>query len=419
MLEGHHSRPVYRLGMSWQSWKGGKHTGYGKGHYWRGAWSSAAGQPAKDKFEPQFPTYDSVAIAKSKPHRGYGKGKAAEDADMTNPDDTLVATIQDEVNQTRRAEQKVRQLNSTKAKREEQWNTWLEALRKTYLKEFAKYRKDMEKLNDELHTALQVQEEARASLRNVHHKERIDQESGADDAAWERLTQQWHKERQEENDPAAVLRRAFVSGIPPDTGASGPPRQLHPDLAAFLQAMGAMAPGARSMQCTEAAVQPPATGVVAEPRAYNTMSPVPGPPRTPTEARSKVEIPEPAPTSGLVAEGAPQQAVREAVPVVPRTTSPHQLHASESKETMDSQLKHRQSIKTLPGGVARTTSPASQLATKLEQKRAKELAQMGQAPTGSAVPTGTTAQGTVIDDDSDIDLLDSGQTASPGLTGLE
>ena len=201
------------------------------GYYWRGSWPA---RPSKEKqVDVKFPTYDSMTVAQ----QGKGAGKA-EDFSADETTDSLVCIIQEGLNATRKAEQKVRSLSQQKQKREGQWNAYLDALRKSHLKEHDKYGKEMARINEDLQTALQAQEDARAMLRTLHTRDQPDAQAVAPDA-WEKMTSAWQRERHEEQDSAAVLRRAW--GDAPALAEPPVPvgqRRLTPEVLAFLAQCG-------------------------------------------------------------------------------------------------------------------------------------------------------------------------------------
>eukprot|EP00439_Symbiodinium_sp_Y106_P016134 s5090_g2.t1 len=386
------------------------------GYYWRGSWPA---RPSKEKqADVKFPTYDSMTVAQ----KGKGAGKA-EDFSADEAADSLVGIIQEGLNATRKAEQKVRSLSQQKQKREGQWNAYLDALRRSYLKEHDKYGKEMARINEDLQAALQAQEDARAMLRTLHTRDQPDAQAVAPDA-WEKMTSAWQRERHEEQDSAAVLRRAW--GDAPALAEPPVPvgqRRLTPEVLAFLAQCGISPqaiPGASAdtvlpgLAPAMPAVPTPAMG---QRRAYDAMSPGP---TLPAPFRVNPEFgPVPAGYGPPLAVGVTATGSEVSRPdsAAPGEGGPQAL----KEQAGDLTKKPRQSVKALPTGVAHTASPkAPGLADKLDQKRAAELAQLREQQEGpvpavpSTIPPGVPQA--VIHDDSDDDLM---AEEPPGLTALE
>ena len=192
LLESHHTRPVYRRVMGWASWekggRGGKDSGRG---VWRGAWPQR--QPKDKPLDARFPSYESVALPKGK---GKNSERKPDEGWMDDTEEDLVSTIQEGVNAACKAEQRVRQLTNNRVKEESQWAAYLEATRKTYLKEADRCNKEISRLGDELQVALQLQV-ARDKLRSMHLGEPTSSAIEGD-GEWDQMMQAWRQERQEE-----------------------------------------------------------------------------------------------------------------------------------------------------------------------------------------------------------------------------
>ena len=336
---------------------------------------------------------------------------------MEDTADSLVGVMQEGLNATRKAEQRVRHLSQQKLKRESQWSMYLEALRKSYLKEHDKYGKEMARLNEELQVALLAQDEARAMLRTLHTRERPESQEAVPDL-WEQMTSAWQQERREELDAAAVLRRAWgATPAPTEITQTAPAaRRLTPEVMAFLAQCGVpphvppAAPGgpAPVHGATAGQVGSVGTGV-----PYNARSPGPEPPTAFAVNTNFGPIP---PGSGPVplAAGPPQAGGTQTRNPPVASDGTQQLLRENVSEPGK---KPRQPVKALPTGVAHTASPKTPgLGDKLDQKRAAELAQLG-AHLGCPVPTEKTSElGHLIHDDSDEELKTE---EPPGLTSLE
>ena len=144
--------------MSWQQSKGSP-----QWSYWRGAtrppWKQTGkGAHQKGQWEEkpagmQFPAYDSKSVNKT--------GLLKEVHSTTYVQDPLVSELQRAVNTARRAEGKVRKLETDKVARKQQWETWEQELKRTYVKEKQRYKNAILKIEREAESANEELQEAR------------------------------------------------------------------------------------------------------------------------------------------------------------------------------------------------------------------------------------------------------------------
>ena len=106
-----------------------------------------------------FPSYDSQSV---------NKQAVVKEIVSTNfPQDPLVSELQKAVNAARTAEARVRKVETDRTNRQEQWNQWELALKKSYTKQKQRRRTALEKLDKEQEAALMDLREARLQLRAV------------------------------------------------------------------------------------------------------------------------------------------------------------------------------------------------------------------------------------------------------------
>ena len=333
-----------------QSWDYATYSAYPEAtwNFWPGAWSPPTAK-GRDKYPtymlPQFPSYDDQARVQAltkataaQTAKSKGRGKTVEDADMTDPADTVTQFLQEAINTTRKSEQKMRSLTATKAKKEALWVKYVEDMKRTLQKEHQRHQKEMERLNADIHMAAQAQEQARGHLR--HSWEAIaaygqppPTTESAQDTSWDNMLEAWQAEQQDSTAPQAVLRRALQGALPTAVPARSigaqdellhtPPRKPTP-MPSF----------------TPTATTPPGLSRTTDP--YMTSPGQPEMPMVDASATGQVE--------GDHGQDAPAPRSR------PKSTDP------------------RAPVKKLPAGVTHTaTHPHSDIADKLNQKRAQIL----------------------------------------------
>ena len=194
--------------------------------FWPGAWSPPKGQGKQQRNEFSFPAYDdkyrtqAVAKAASFPSgKGPGKGKyAILDAteEPADPGALLTQFLQEAINATRKAEQRVRSLAATRAQKVALWNRYVEDLKRSFMKEFQRHQRDTDRITSDLQAAMQQQEQARSHLRQSweavargQYPPPRESSEATDTREWDAMLQEWRTEQQETDNSHAVLRRAL------------------------------------------------------------------------------------------------------------------------------------------------------------------------------------------------------------------
>ena len=232
------------MGRGWDSRpKGGRHAGTYSGSehwdYWSGTWSPRLRGKAQETWYPEghgtaFPAYDDKDRVANIKWEGHGKGhqkglkgpsptgkSAALDED---PAEQMTSGLQDHINLTRKAEQKVRSLQMARERKDALWQKFQEDMKQSWLKETARYNKAIEALDRDIAAAITARDEARGNIRQFFlngpttARPQAELEEGAMD--WEAMTLGWQHEQQEAHASQAVLRRALQ---PPQTPVQGHP----------------------------------------------------------------------------------------------------------------------------------------------------------------------------------------------------
>ena len=340
--------------------------------FWPGAWSPPKGQGKQQRNEFSFPAYDdkyrtqAVAKAASFPSgKGPGKGKyAILDAteEPADPGALLTQFLQEAINATRKAEQRVRSLAATRAQKVALWNRYVEDLKRSFMKEFQRHQRDTDRITSDLQAAMQQQEQARSHLRQSweavargQYAPPRESSEATDTREWDAMLQEWRTEQQETDNSHAVLRRALgmSHGGAMDVDATG--RTTADELF--------QTPPRRVM--TQAPMTPPA---------------VDHPAGTPPGLSRTVD---PYMTSpGQAAMPSPVLESSAGVPAGVTDPGGNESHAPIEKTRPD-KASPRKPVKKLPEGVHHPkASVHSTIADKLETKRAAQrelLAQGGQA----------------------------------------
>ena len=324
--------------------------------FWPGAWSPQ--DKTKDSWmptsRPAFPAYDDQArvqaLAKALPSaKGKGKYPAPEPASLVGtagPAESITQILQESINATRKQEQRVRSLAATKARKAALWEHYVADMKQTLQKEHARHQKEMDRVETELQSATQAQDQARAHLRRSW--EAIAQGATATAApmdtegpAWDTMLAAWQEEQQEVVASRSVLRRALGTLMAADDMSAGPAHvdELFQTPPRRIQAAPPLTPPSMA----SAAATPPGLSRTTDP--YMTS---PGQPVLPEARPIEVE-----------AEQAENVRMEQALKARPRSTEP------------------RAPIKKLPAGVQHPNAPPhSDLAEKLHQKRASQIAHM-------------------------------------------
>ncbi|CAE7193595.1 unnamed protein product, partial [Symbiodinium microadriaticum] len=336
-----------------QSWDYATYSAYPEAtwNFWPGAWSPPAAK-GRDRYPthmlPQFPSYDDQARVQAltkataaQAAKSKGRGKSVEDADMSDPADTVTQFLQEAINTTRKTEQKMRSLTATRARKETLWVKYVEDMKRTLQKEHQRHQKEMERLNADLHVAAQAQEQARDHLRHsweaiAAHGQPPPVAEAARDTSWDNMLEAWQAEQQDSIAPQAILRRALQGALPAAVAAKA--SATHDEL--FHTPPRKSAPMPSFTPPPHAAMTPPGLSRTTDP--YMTS---PGQPEMPSAAA--METHQDAETAG------------------PDTSAPRSRPKSTDPRTP---------VKKLPVGVTHTTAhPHSDIADKLNQKRAQIL----------------------------------------------
>ena len=312
-----------------------------KWHVWDGAYTgSYSWSPQAPSRQPAFPRYDDKRIAKSE---GKGQKYPRDGWDGEDPtwptmqdDDPLAGNLQACINQTRKAENKVRQLLAAQVNKKESWQRYELKLKKSYQQEKQRFQQSLRELDEALQKALHHQEVERAHLRSVAREEVTS--TGREQALeqeWARMTTEWQQEFQETEAPDAVLKRAMAAEVrlPPSFG--GPP--LGPPIVSSvpLQPTPAHAPGSGMPPASK--MPPPGLAGTHNEGYVATAAPKPplphsGSPGAPTGVPSEGTTPSPGQRSRAAIPRAALKA-RQLQPV--KTTAPGDIAAKlEQKRAM-------------------------------------------------------------------------------------
>ena len=178
--------------------------------YWRGSWGR------KDSAqETSFPRYDSTAWQTTEQSaKGKGKQQGSWDRE-TSPGGQLVPDMQELLNHTRRAEQRVRQLAKQKEAKAAQWKVYVAKIKKAYLEESQRHNRDLQRVTDDLTKAIAAQDEARERIRVMAYYLSegipVPVTGPQEDTSWEEMMEQMKMERDQDG-PRAVLERAMAAG---------------------------------------------------------------------------------------------------------------------------------------------------------------------------------------------------------------
>ena len=177
--------------------------------YWRGAWSWRS-----PKADSQFPAYDQ-----DRP------GSSWQDKDERPAPLTFSNLLQQRLNLTRKAEQKVVSVGRTIEERKAQWKAYEAKMKRAFLKEQQRCQQELERLNVELAKALEGQEQARADLVAVHSNFQEPAPVNAGEQLWTATLAGWRADGPD-MEAEALLQRALAAraGGP----ATRPVSAMHP-----------------------------------------------------------------------------------------------------------------------------------------------------------------------------------------------
>ncbi|CAE7670103.1 unnamed protein product [Symbiodinium sp. CCMP2456] len=120
--------------------------------YWKGSWS---------RRDSGFPSCDP-----GRNQMSWERGQPS--ATETTGPVSMVQMIQDALNKTRKCEQKVATLTRAKEDRAKLWDRYEADLQKSYAREFNKFHRDLQRIDEDLVRATAAQEESRMELLQVH-----------------------------------------------------------------------------------------------------------------------------------------------------------------------------------------------------------------------------------------------------------
>ena len=331
--------------------------------YWPGAWSPKGHDPSSWSHGSTqvFPAYDDQkrvqALAKASAFpKGHSKGKAAEQwGPAPDPSDSWTQFLQDAINSTRKAEQRVRSLAATRAKKEALWTKYLEDMKQTLQREHLRHQKEVERVSADLQAATLVQDDARAHLRqsweavargSLPAAEAMETEGDT----WEAMLTSWQTEQHEKMASHAVLQRALGSAA-----------QVESPMPSFRDAVHT--PPRRGL--TAPTMTPPAVAAAAAhtpPGLSRTTDPYmtsPGPMTMPDQELAQ----------GHTEDQEQDTAPEPPLPSRPKSTEP------------------RTPVKKLPAGVHHAAASLhKEISDKLEQKRSHLAHQQGNAMQPFRVP---------------------------------
>ena len=247
LLRSHHSKPCYKSDLmprGWEKPKGGGKQQSASWGYWSGAWKQHPKSYWQEDGPQTFPAYDdktrTSALRKEVQAKQTSKPRAGED--LEDPSANMTSELQDYINQTRKAEQRVRQLNATREQKEALWAKWQEDMKKSFLKEETRHVKAMQQLDRDLTEAVAAREEARQQIRQyIQSGPAAMEEPEEPTFDWESLTRQWRQEQQDIEAPHAVLQRAMQSKPPGISATTTPGSGLMSQEAAARLFMATMA----------------------------------------------------------------------------------------------------------------------------------------------------------------------------------
>ena len=259
LLRRHHSRPQYRtdMGRGWGYNKGGGHpSNSAYWQYWDGTWSSSQRRNPKggnwktgktETNTPYFPAYDARSQDTTVPKGGKGHGEHQDSwaMDASEPVEDMVTLVQSQINYTRKAEARVRNLEAARVKKENMWNKYFDELKKAYVRELSRYQKAMNKIDQDLAAATAARDEARRALQQFDFRKIGEEDSQATEELaleWHALTKSWAKEQEAASEQTAMHRPHLpFPGMSPGMGLAPAPMMgmpngamMTPDAAARL-----------------------------------------------------------------------------------------------------------------------------------------------------------------------------------------
>ncbi|CAE6916074.1 unnamed protein product [Symbiodinium sp. CCMP2592] len=215
LLREHHGhRPQMSGQDKWtkEQWRQyGQYGGRGKGGYGGGYWRGAYAARSPKSERAVFPAYDH------KKPGGYGRSEADEDV---APPLTYANMLQQRLNATRKAEQKVQNVEQSIVDRKKQWAEWEADMKKSFTTEYNRFQNELKRLDGVKRQALDVQEQARAELVAVAHGYQRQPQTDVGERRWEEALTSWRSEGPD-MDSEALLKRALAAQRGPSDTMSG------------------------------------------------------------------------------------------------------------------------------------------------------------------------------------------------------
>ncbi|OLP81663.1 hypothetical protein AK812_SmicGene37770 [Symbiodinium microadriaticum] len=187
--------------------------------------------------------YEDTTVPKG--GKGHGEHQDSWAMDASEPVEDMVTLVQSQINYTRKAEARVRNLEAARVKKENMWNKYFDELKKAYVRELSRYQKAMNKIDQDLAAATAARDEARRALQQFDFRKIGEEDSQATEELaleWHALTKSWAKEQEAASEQTAMHRPHLpFPGMTPGMGLAPAPMMgmpngamMTPDAAARL-----------------------------------------------------------------------------------------------------------------------------------------------------------------------------------------
>ncbi|CAE7805952.1 unnamed protein product [Symbiodinium microadriaticum] len=212
----------------------------GRYELWRGSWSPALRDPSQRPWrrsEPEaaaqhyhFPSYTEM-----QPQAVDRTGTLAAQPGATQGG--RAQSVQSLLNPARKAEQRLQRLQAARSKTAAQFETFLQGLKKSFVKELTRFQNDTQRIDQAIEDATQEQERAfsvvrQAILSGVNPPGDQAPQHFAEDA-WEQMRTTW------EQADGDLLQEVMRRGSATRSTAPAAPRQLTPEAQQLLAQFGA------------------------------------------------------------------------------------------------------------------------------------------------------------------------------------
>ncbi|CAE7409934.1 unnamed protein product [Symbiodinium sp. CCMP2456] len=246
-----------------QPWK---NDGQDWGHLWRGAWSpqlraEQQSRPWRQQSAqaPAFPSYTTM------PQPTREQRHQTSTTEQAAPQFGRAQGLQGLLNTARKAEVKLQKLLAAKDKAAEQWTTFQKGLEESFLRERARYSKDVARRDRDIDEATSEQTKSYEAIQNAFMRRNdapdVAMEQAEAEEEWARLRSGW--EQEEGSTLERVLQTALAA---PRASAPEVLRQLSPEIQRMLISFGSsmatasMTPG--NLPTAAEHPQPSTAGVV-------------------------------------------------------------------------------------------------------------------------------------------------------------